>query len=244
MNIKQNLTCKCCNKVYNDPITLTCCGESMCKQHINEFLSNDDTNTFLCPFCNKQNSNQNLLASKLIQNFLDMEAHKFKIDPKYTRVFTDFKTEIRNLETILNEPENFLYEEIHELKRQVDLDREKVKSEIDKLADDLIEQLETFEKQFKTEYKTNIDMKHYTSLAETSRQQLKEYEKYLNLLSSNSEERDKQSKQSEITINNLKSQIVELKKSLLSNKLITYEPMETKIQDLYGSMHNDTRSGV
>ena len=118
----------------------------------------------------------------------------------------------------------------------MDLDREKTKAEIDKLADDLIDQLETFEKQFKKEYKSKVNLKHYSSQAETSKQQLKEYEKYLNLLSSNSEERDKQSKQSEITINNLKSQIVELKKSLLSNKLITYEPMETKIQDLFGKL--------
>ena len=145
MNMKENLTCKCCNQVYKEPIILTCCGESMCKQHINELLSIDDSNTFLCPFCNKQNSNQNLIASKLIQNLLDMEAHKFTIDPKYDKVLNNFKTEIRDLETILNEPENFIYEEIHELKRQVDLDREKAKSEIDRLADDFIQQLETHE---------------------------------------------------------------------------------------------------
>ena len=236
MNMKENLTCKYCNKFYNEPITLPCCGESMCKQHINEILFIDDSNKFLCPFCDKLNSNKNFTVSKIIQNLLDMEAHKFTIDPKYEQVLNNFRTEVRNLELILNEPENFIYEEIHELKRQVDLDREKSKSEIDKLADSLIQQLETFEKQFKTEYITKVDMKHYTSLAETCKKQLNEYEKLLSLLSSNAEERDKQSKQSEITINNLQSKIKELKRNLLSNKLITYKPMEAKIQDLYGKL--------
>ena len=236
MNIKENLTCKYCNQFYNEPITLSCCGESMCKQHINELLSIDNSNTFLCPFCNEQNLNQNFTVSKIIQNFLDIEAHKFTIEAKYERVFTHFKTEIRNFETILNEPENFIYEEINELKRQVDLDREKTKSEIDRLADDLIQQLEKFEKQFKTEYKSNVDMKHFISLVETSKQQLKEYERFLSLLSTNSEERDKQSKQSEIKINNLQSKIKELKRNLFSNKLITYKAMEMKIQDLYGKL--------
>ena len=234
MNIKENLTCKYCNKVYNEPITLTCCGESMCKQHINELLSIDDSNTFLCPFCDNQNSNQNFIASKIIQNLLDMEAHKFAIDPKYERVLNNFKKEILNFETILNEPENFIYEEFNELKRQVDLDREKSKNEIDRLADGLIEQLEAFEKQFKTEYKTKVDMKHFSSLMEASKQQLAEYEKFLYLLSTKAEERDKQRKQSEIVINNLIPEINELKRNLFSNKLITYKPMEKKIQDLYG----------
>ena len=108
MNIKQNLTCKCCNKVFYEPIALSCCGESMCKQHINELLSIDDSNTFLCPFCDKQNSNQNIVVSKTIQYLIDIDAHKFSIDPKYERVFNNFKAEIKNLETILNEPENFI----------------------------------------------------------------------------------------------------------------------------------------
>ena len=235
MNMKENLTCKYCNKVYNEPITLPC-GDSLCKQHINELLSIDDSNTFLCPFCNKQNLNQNFTVSKTIQYLLDMEAHNFTIDPKYERVFTDFKTEIRNLEALLNEPENFIYEEINELKRQVDLDREKTKSEIDRLANGLIEQLETFEKQFKEEYKANVDMKHYISLSETSKQQLAEYEEFLSLLSTKPEERDEQSKQSETTVKNLKSKIKELKGNLFSNKLFTYKPMEKKIQDLYGKL--------
>ena len=235
MDIERNLTCKYCNKVYNEPITLPC-GESLCRQHINELLSIDDANTFYCPFCNEQNLNKNFKVSKTIQYLLDMEAHKITIDPKYTRIFTDFKTEIGNLEIILNDPENYIYEEINEVKRQVDLDREKAKAEIDKLADDYIQQLETHEKQFKAQYKTNVDMNNLISLAEASKKQLNEYESCLNLLSNKTEQRDQQTKQSEITINNLKWKIEELKRQLFSNFAIKYNPMKNSLSELFGKL--------
>ena len=167
---------------------------------------------------------------------LDIQAHKFKIDPKLEQTFTNFQTEIRNLELILNEPENFIYEEINELKRQVDLDREKAKAEIDELADDLIQQLKTYEEQFKTEYKANVDMKHFIALAEASKKQFNEYEQYLNLLSYEAKEREKHNKNSEDSIIILKSKIKELKAQLFLNLDITYNPMEIKLKAFFGKL--------
>ena len=235
MNLEKVLTCKYYNKVYNEPITLPC-GDSLCREHIKDLLSIDETNTFLCPFCDIKNSNQNFIVSKTIQDLLDIQAHKFKIDPKIEQTFTNFKTEIRNLELILNEPENFIYEEINELKRQVDLDREKAKAEIDELADDLIQQLKTYEDQFKTEYKSNVDMKHFIALAEASKKQFNEYEQYLNLLSSKAEEKEQHNKNSEDSIIILKSKIRELKAQLFSNLAITYNPMEIKLKESFGKL--------
>ena len=120
MNIKERLTCKYCNNIYKDPITLTCCGDNLCKQHIEELTSSNSPNGFPCPLCNERNTNQNLRISKLIQDLLEIEAHKFQIDPKYERVLDSFRTEISNLETAINDPENEIYEQINELKRQVD----------------------------------------------------------------------------------------------------------------------------
>ena len=235
MNLEKMLTCKYCNKIYSEPITLAC-GDSLCKEHIQELLSIDDTYFLICPFCNIKSSNQNFIVSKTIQDLLDIQAHKFKIDPRLEQTFTNFKTEIRNLELILNEPENFIYEEINELKRQVDLDREKAKAEIDELADDLIQQLKTYEEQFRTEYKANVDIKHFMSLAEASKKQFSEYEQYLNLLSHEAREREQHNKNSEDSINILKSKIKELKDELFSNLAITYNPMEIKLKESFGRL--------
>ena len=56
------------------------------------------------------------------------------------------------------------------------------------------------------------------------------------MLSSKAEAREKQSKESEIKINKLRSKIVEFKGNLLSNISVTYKPMEKKIQDSFGKL--------
>lgn len=236
MNLKEKYTCKYCNQIFKNPITLNCCGDHICKQHILELRSSSSSNVFWCPLCNQQNTNQSLKPNEIIQSMLDIEAYKFEIDPKYQKIFESFKTEIENLEAVLNDPDNVIYEQINELKRQVDLNREDLKSHIDAMADKLIQQLESYGNQFRTEYKMKLDMKHYISLAETSKKQLNEYEKYLNLLSSKAEERDKQSDETEITLNNLQSKIKKLKVELFSNKSIIYKPMDINENELFGKL--------
>jgi DNA repair exonuclease SbcCD ATPase subunit len=168
MNIKERLTCKYCNNIYNDPITLTCCGDHLCKQHIEELTSTNSPNRFKCPLCDEENPKQNFNVNKLIRDLLESNLHKFDVDSKFKIIFDSLKTEIHNLEAVLTDPENIIYMEIRDLKRQVNLDRENLISQIDKQANDLIQQLESYETRFKAEYKKNVDLHHYTFLVESS----------------------------------------------------------------------------
>ena len=165
-----------------------------------------------------------------------MGAHKIAIDPKYEQSLNNFKTKISNLEKLLNDPEKYIDEEIHALKRQVDLDLEKTNSEIDRLANEFIQQLKTFEEQFKAEYKTKVDMTSFISLVETSKNHFAEYEKCVHLLSSNSEEKEKKRQQSEILINDLIYKLRELKGKLFGNQSITYKPTKKQFQDIYDKL--------
>ena len=151
-------------------------------------------------------------------------------------VLNNLKKEIGDLETILKDPENIIYEEISELKRQVDLNREQLKSQIDELADDLIHQLETYEKKFKSESKINLDLERFSSLVSSSKQQLIQYEKCLNLFSTKKEERDEMSNQSEKNIKMLQSKSKELRDRLFSNVCIKYKPMGNRIEDSFGKL--------
>ena len=173
---------------------------------------------------------------KLIQKLIESNMHKFEIDPKFRKVYESLKTEIANLEKILKDPENIIYEEIAELKRQVDLDRERSKSEIDSLADDFIQQLETYETRFKAEYKTNINLENYNALVQSSRKQLNEYEQCLNFFSTTSEERNEKSLQIEKITADLQPKITQLKQSLFSNLSITYNPIPSNTKDLFGKL--------
>ena len=236
MNAKAHLTCKYCNEIYKDPINLTCCGDNICKSHIKKFTSESSSNRFTCPFCHEENTSQHLRVNKLILNLIENNLHKFEVDSKFKTIYENLKTKITNLENILKDPEYIIYEEIAELKRQVDLDREKSKMEIDSLADGFIQQLESYESRFKAEYKTNIHLEIYNDFVESSRKQLNEYEKCLNLFSTTSEERNKKYLQIERITVDLQPKITQLKQKLFSNLSITYNPIPSNTKDLFGKL--------
>jgi hypothetical protein len=99
----------------------------------------------------------------------------------------------------------------------------------------LIQELEDHEKKFKSKYKASVDFDYYNSLLESSKIQLAEYEKYLNLFSISNEERDKKGSQCDKLVSQLKSTIIkELKSKLLSNLTIRFNPID-KI-DLFGKL--------
>ena len=76
----------------------------------------------------------------------------------------------------------------------MDLNREDLNSKIDTLADDVINQLGSYEGVFKQEYKSKFAF--YDGLLESTRKQLAEYEKFLNLFSVTNEERERKTKES------------------------------------------------
>ena len=233
MNANENLRCKYCNEIYKDPVALTC-GDSICKHHIEELISSSTSNKFNCPLCNRENLNQNFCVNKLIQDLIENDLQNLEVDSKFKKVYENLKAEIANLEKILKDPENIIYEEIAELKRQVDLDRERLKSEIDELANDIIQQLESYETRFKAEYKTNVDLEHFNALIETSKKQLEEYEKSLNKFSTTYKARKEKSLQSENITIDLQPKITELKQNLFSNTSLAYRPSNSK--DLFGKL--------
>ena len=236
MNITEKLSCKYCREIFKKPVYLICCHKNICQHHIDELKTDSSSNTFSCPLCNQENANQNIYINEIIEDLLEMELHKFKLNPKYKITRDNLMIEIQNLEKILKDPENIIYEEISELKRQVDLDRESIKNEIDTLADGLIQQLESYEKRFKAEYKTNIDLEKYNELVESSKANLKEFEKCLNLFSVENNARDEKTSEIEKTINILKQEIEEIKNKLFSNLEINYHSIEKKKDEMFGKL--------
>lgn len=233
MNITEELKCKYCNEIYKNPITLNCCGDNICKQHVEELLLRENSsNNFACPLCFDKNVNQKLNVNKFMQKMLTSRLQNFQIDSKYREIFENIKKEFQELET--NTKETAIYEEINDLKMQVDLDREKLKAEIDKQADDLFQQLESYEKRFKAEYKSKIE--YCNGLLDATRKQLDEYEQRLNLFSITNEEKNKTTSECEKIINDLQPNIKELKENFFSNLSIKYKPIENGVKVLIGEL--------
>ena len=234
MNIKEELTCKCCKEIYNHPVILGCCFESICKHHIEELVYS--SKTFTCPLCHQENTNTNFKANKLLEELIKRDLHQFKINPNNERVLNDLKTAIQNLETEFKDPENMIYEQISDLKMQVDLDRENLKLQIDTLADGLIQQLESHGKRFKTEYKANKYFVFYNDLIELSKKRLAEYEQCLSLFSVENEKKEEKCKQNEKLVEELKFQLRELKETFCSNVSIKYKKKNITAEEMFGKL--------
>ena len=54
MNIKDEFTCKHCNETFKDPVSLICCGENVCKKHIDEKLLQKESNDIVEPLVEKK----------------------------------------------------------------------------------------------------------------------------------------------------------------------------------------------
>jgi hypothetical protein len=169
-----------------------------------------------------------------MQKMVENELHKFKINSNYNETLSKFKKEVEKLESILKDPDNAIYEQIQEIKRQIDLDRESSKVQIDELADGFIKKLEEYEQKFKSEYKSNVNLHSYHALVESSKRQLFEYEKCLNLFSVKREERDEKKRQSEKEISSLRLKLKEVKDKLFSNLSIQYRAIGN--EDLFGKL--------
>jgi len=230
MNIKEDFTCKHCNETFVDPVFLNCCGENICKKHI------DESSAFECPLCQSNIQNQKIQINKVLKNLMEREILNLKIDPKYETIIKTLNDKIKQIEILHNDPENFIYNKFNELKRLVDLDRENAKVEIDKEADEIIQKLDSYEKEFKRECKSVVNLEYYGILIYNMRVDLNDYEKFFKSLKSTDDERENKSEEIEEMIIVLESEIKEFENKLMKNKTIEYDPMQTKISDIFGKL--------
>ena len=132
--------CKKCDQVLQGkPVVLNCCRQTICAIHLEEINSNGKRKLANCPFCETSRE------TKIKKNAPIMTFSK-KFEPAIVAC--------RRLDTSLNEfrqlkkdPKCFIFEYVSKLKNQVDLRREEIKLEIEKLSDEMIKKLEDFERE-------------------------------------------------------------------------------------------------
>ena len=139
-------------------------------------------------------------------------------------------------ETVENDPNSIIYESISELKRQVDLDREQLKQNIDKQADEIIKKLESFEIEFKRESKTRVKEVFDDDFKKSLSNQLLEYEKSLISIAKTNRERESKRLEIEETLKILQSKLNQLGTALFSNKIIKYESFTKNIDNVFGKL--------
>jgi len=134
-------SCKHCKGVLVDPIILPC-GETVCKAHSDE-ISNGK-----CMICSGTHlvPKEGFLENRIVKDLLENRANEINLNfskfKEYKKIIQDLNGNLREIETIQKDPENYIFEYFGELTRQVDLRRENVIRDIHKYSDELIQKIE------------------------------------------------------------------------------------------------------
>lgn len=236
MNIRDEFTCKYCNEIFDDPVSLNCCGENVCKAHIDHLFAQETKNGFSCPLCSLEMPRQKFQINKVLNNLLKREIDQVNINPAYEKIYTRFREKISIIENMQTDPENTIYNKLSELKMQIDSDRESTKSEIDKLADEMIQKIDSYHKEFKDECKSD-EFLIYSSLVKSMKAQLSEYETCLKSLKSTEDDRKRETNEIEEALHVLELMVKDFECRLFKNNAITYESLLGSLSYQFGRLH-------
>jgi len=221
-----------------DPITLPC-GYSVCKRHLDDLLENTPTemNKFECQLCKKKHSipEDGFAINKRIQNALNIKLSTLKLNPVYEECKTEIneaKMNIQMIESLDKDPENFIYEFFEELKRQVDLRREKLKLEIDNNSDEIIQSIESAKDNC---IKLSTESKRLNTEIENSKNEVTELTDDFDTFEIDNEKFEDIRKHLTILNGNLSRKLSEYKDSIIGGKEYTFEFKEIDIKSLFGS---------
>ena len=139
------IKCGFCNQIYNTPIFLSCCSESICKKHI--ISTRKKYKCFNCDYKHDL-STFNYPINKTIQKLIDAEFDKLKFEDDYDdskKFCFMLKDSSIKLENTVKNPIAYIKEHVSDVKGKVDLLREELKLKIDKVCLEMINELNDFE---------------------------------------------------------------------------------------------------
>jgi hypothetical protein len=151
--IRKNITCKICSNIYTEPVILPCL-HSICKSHLN------DIDKAVCIFCKQihkiEETNEIILnesLDKIITSKMYLTVEESELKKNVEKSLEDTFNLSESLKTKENEVEEFCFEHFSTLVKSINLQKEKLKSKIEEIADRMISQTKecqlTYEKELK-----------------------------------------------------------------------------------------------
>ena len=158
--LRNFLVCKYenCNKYFQNPVMLSC-GKSICKIHIDDLLSNDnlENKNFNCKMCKGQHlvEKEAFIVNNDLIELIEEGEHLYDEQLDIQDLYNYFEQIYNNLQKIVKDPGNYLHDYISDLKHEVDLQREVLKSKIDQIALDIISKIDELNEECKSDIKEN-----------------------------------------------------------------------------------------
>lgn len=226
MNVlKEAITCCDCKKILETPVFVPC-GKSVCIRH----LKNLPDNRYDCKSCGQQHkaNRENMFVNTALENLIKANLDKFDFGEEYLKAF-DYCKQLRHLTDQLDElrkdPAYFIDDTIAKLKNQAEILREEWKLTIDAETNQLIGELNEYERICKCNLETNefvTKLKTIENELISDKQTLREWENMLNNFYRVEEQNTTISKNCKQRFVYLKNRMLTLKQELLMKNLDKY----------------------
>jgi len=156
--IQSLFICPICKTTLQDPVALAC-GNTICKQHCEEFIKEE------CQFCKKNHIMPvdgfavNKFAKQLLELKVDRINMSFPQYEDYKKTLDDLNKGLKEVETLINDPESYLSDYFGEITRQVDLRRETVIEDIHDYSNKIIQNIKNMKEECLEKSKTSLKLK-------------------------------------------------------------------------------------
>jgi hypothetical protein len=237
------LDCEYCDELLNGrPVVLSCCGATICSEHIQyKEVKVNETKTiqvFECELCQCSHNmkNKRFAINKLAERLLKIEFDKISLGCAFVKVTEEIEyleSSLDELNGLIQDPKNYIYEYVANVKRDVDLRKEKLKEKIDQICGAMIAKLENYQNEC---YKNVENLK----LKEKSDEIIKEIQAKLDewneankraLMISTDQQRNEIASKAKYFDINLAERIKQLKSDILMSKVWFHETNEKVAED-------------
>lgn len=147
--VQSMFSCELCFNTFVSPITMPC-GVTICQTHLNEFLKQK------CIFCKEHHARHmdNFQVNKSLQKMIDLQLNTLKLSPSFEeckKSIAKLNETIDEIDLIYNDTQHFVFEYFEEIKRQVDLRKEKITESINIYSDNIIQEVVRLQDKLKSE---------------------------------------------------------------------------------------------
>jgi hypothetical protein len=153
MSVKVDFTCLICSKIYKNPFVLPC-GDTICEEHLKEskVLKNNSIKCQSCKEVFEVKDNQMIRSNKALHMLIQKEQFLSDAEKLMKKSLEESIQNFFQLNEQLRESKNIFDLDCHnhfqEIRRKIDVQREELKDQIDKISFKMLDELKLIEETY------------------------------------------------------------------------------------------------
>jgi hypothetical protein len=139
-----------------NPVILPC-GHNVCEEHVNQKLKENNSKIYKCDICFEEHEvpKKGFIINLPFIEMMNDNLHLSQENKQKKTLIKDLNNVKKDIDSITKDPEGFIYSYLAKEINKIDLKRETLIEKINKISEEMIQQI----KQMETDFKLNLDEK-------------------------------------------------------------------------------------